>query len=355
MKAAPRNTILIGDAVEQLRTLPTASVDAVVTSPPFYMLRDYAAEGQIGLEGTVNEWAERLRVVMAEAHRVLVPTGSAWIDLGDSYSRHPRYGAPAKSLLLAPERLAIALVKDGWILRSKLIWAKTNPMPSSVTDRLANTYDVVLHLVKQRTYHYDIDAIRIPHRTGQGRAERLGTTKRPAWAGPLAGSNSGLQRFRPPGIPGNLRGKNPGDVWSLPSAHYCGAHFATFPEKLIERPILATCPLRVCTTCSAPWRNGPGKTFVLGERQPAGRDPHVRRYPSRWRVLHQPGPLAAGCGCNAATRPGLVLDPFFGTGTVGVVAERLGRDWLGIEINPAYADQAWRRLGRSPTPEERAA
>jgi site-specific DNA-methyltransferase (adenine-specific) len=220
-------------------------------------------------------------------------------------------------------------------------------MPSSVSDRLSNTYDVVLHLVKQRKYHYDLDAIRVPHRSTQGRMERSVAQNRPVWAGPLAGSNSGLQRFRPPGVPGHLLGKNPGDVWSLPSSHFKGAHFATFPEALVRRPILATCPLRVCTSCDTPWQRQPGKTVVLGQRRPAGGDSHVRRYPSRWRVLHQPGPLAAGCKCEAATRPGFVLDPFFGTGTVGVVAEHLGRHWLGIELNPIYAELAWQRLGRA--------
>lgn len=357
MSAAPRNTILTGDALERLRQLPTASIDTVVTSPPFYMLRDYGAGGQIGLEATVEEWVERLRLVMAEVHRVLVPTGSAWVDLGDSYSRHPRYGAPAKSLLLAPERLALALVADGWILRSKLVWAKTNPMPSSVTDRLANTYDVVLHLVKQGSYFYDLDSIRVPHKsTGPGRADRSAGQRRPDWAGPLAGSNSGLKRFRLPGVPGDLRGKNPGDVWLLPSSHYRGAHFATFPDRLVERPILATCPLRVCTACDTPWRSGQGKTFVLGQRKPAGRDRHVRRYPSSWRVLHQPGPLVPGCSCTAEVRPGLVLDPFFGTGTVGAVAQRLGRDWLGIELSTSYTELARERLSRGrAAPEDRVA
>lgn len=354
MMNAPRNTILVGDSTAQLRRLPDASVDCVITSPPFYMLRNYGAEGQIGLEPTVDEWVERLRMVMAEVARVLVPTGSVWLDLGDSFSRHPRYGAPTKSLVMAPERLALALSDDGWLIRGKVIWAKKNPMPTSVKDRLATTYDVVYHLVRQPRYFFDLDAIRVPHLSGAARPDRTADKGRPSWNGPLAGSNSGLSRFRPPGIPGHLLGKNPGDVWSLPAAHFQGAHYATFPEALVERPILATCPLRVCTTCDRPWQRRRGKTFVLGQRRPSGPDRKVRQYPTAWRVLHQPGPLEADCGCGTEPRPGLVLDPFFGTGTVGAVAERLGRDWLGVELSPEYAELAWQRLGRS-SPGARAA
>ena len=354
MTDLPRNEILLGDALAQLRRLPTSSVDTTISSPPFFRQRTYGDyPNQIGLEDNVDQWVERLRAVMKEVHRVTTPTGSAWLDLGDTYARTLRQGAPAKSLLLAPERLALALVGDGWILRSRVIWAKTNPMPASVTDRLSNTYDVVLHLVKQRTYYYDLHSIRVPHRSDQGRkVDRSAGQHRPEWAGPEAGSNSGLKRFRPPGIPGHLLGKNPGDLWHLPTAHYRGAHYATFPERLVERPILATCPPKVCRDCDTPWRREPGKTFVLGKRQPAGRDPHIRRYPASWRVLHQPGPFVAGCTCQAKARPGLVLDPFCGVATVPAVAQRLGRDFLGIELNAEYVDLAWRRLGRSGAPPE---
>ena len=352
----PINTILLGDTLEQLRSLPDASVDCVITSPPYFLLRDYGVAGQIGLEATVGEWVEKLRGVFAEVGRVLTPTGSVWIDLGDSYSRHPRYGAPAKSLLLAPERLLLALAEDGWIVRNKVIWAKPNPMPASVGDRFTVTYDNVYFLVRTPQYHFDLDAVRIPHTSSGSKSEKPGPTQRPEWAGPLAGSNSGLHRARLTGVPGHLLGKNPGDVWRIPTASFKGAHFATFPPALVERPLLATCPLKVCLVCGAPWKAGSGKTYVLGERKAATTvETHVRRYPSRWRVLRQPGPLGAGCACNGATRPGIVLDPFMGSGTVAEVAERHGRDWLGIEINPDYVELAWERLGRRPPPLEDAA
>jgi site-specific DNA-methyltransferase (adenine-specific) len=354
--STPTNTILIGDTLEQLRTLADHSVDCVITSPPYFLLRDYGVIGQIGLEANVGEWVEKLRAVFAEVARVLTATGSVWIDLGDSYSRHQSYGAPAKSLLLAPERLLLALSEDGWIVRNKVIWAKSNPMPSSVTDRLNTTYDSVYFLVRSPRYFFDLDAVRIPHTSSGSRSEQPGPSKRPDWAGPLAGSNSGLHRARLTGVPGHLLGKNPGDVWRIPTANYRSAHFATFPIAVVERPLLATCPLKVCLVCEAPWKTGPGKTYVLGERKPASTvEAHVRRYSHRWRVLRQPGPLEPRCTCNGATRPGVVLDPFMGTGTVAQVAERHGRDWLGIEINPNYVDLAWKRLGRKPPPLEEAA
>src|SRR5213082_3523154 len=119
---APRNTILIGDATTKLRELPPSSVDCVVTSPPYFQLRDYGVPGQLGMEADVHDWVANLRAVFREVARVLVPTGSLFLNLGDSFSRHPKYGAPNKSLLLTPERLLVALSEDGWIVRNKLVW-----------------------------------------------------------------------------------------------------------------------------------------------------------------------------------------------------------------------------------------
>jgi site-specific DNA-methyltransferase (adenine-specific) len=329
MTGLPRNTILTGDALVRLRELPAASVDCAITSPPYYQLRNYGTAGQLGLDESVDGWVAQLRAVCRELARVLKPTGSLWLNLGDSYSRHPRYGAPPKSFLLGPERLALALVQDGWIVRNKVIWAKTNPMPNSVTDRLNATYEVVYFLVRSQRYYFDLDAIREPHRSTSGRSARSAPLVPPAWAGPLAGRNDGLLRARAAGQPGHRLGRNPGDVWQLATRGYRGAHFATFPEALVRRPLLATCPQVVCTVCGQPWR-WRHATRTVGELVP--------------------------CGCDAPTRPGIALDPFFGTGTVGVVARQLGRDWLGIELNPAYVAMAWQRLGRqAPKRYERAA
>ncbi|MEA2901383.1 MAG: hypothetical protein QOH36_1270 [Actinomycetota bacterium] len=347
MTGLPRSTILIGDAADRLRELPDASVDCVITSPPYFQLRDYGmGKRQIGLEPTVTAWVDRLQSVLHEVARVLKPTGSLWLNLADSYSRAPRYGAPPKGLLLGPERLLLALAGDGWTVRNKVIWAKPNPMPHSVGDRLNTSYDVVYFLVRSRHYYFDLDRIRVPHISptkarGSGRTSPA-SQRPPAWAGPLAGNQSGLRRARPDGVPGHWLGKNPGDVWTIATASFHGAHFATFPEALVEQPLLVTCPEAICTACDQPWR----RRITMrrqGTISPAGRHSQVRRYPGRWRTFRQIGDLQP-CDCGALTRPGVVLDPFFGTGTVGAVAERFGRDWLGIELSPAYAELARKRL-----------
>ncbi len=147
---APRNTILLGDVRDRLAQLPPASIDCVVTSPPYYLLRDYGVPGQIGLEPHVDQWVQEMRRVLADIARVLKPEGSVWLNLGDTYSRHAKFGAQTKSLLMAPERLLIALVDDGWIVRNKAIWHKPNAMPESVTDRLSTTYDFFYLLTRSR-------------------------------------------------------------------------------------------------------------------------------------------------------------------------------------------------------------
>jgi site-specific DNA-methyltransferase (adenine-specific) len=329
VKALPRNTILTGDAHKRLAELLLESVDCVVSSPPYYQLRDYAVPGQLGLEGSVDEWVEQLRGIFRLVTRVLKPSGSLWLNLGDSYSRHRRFGAPPKSLLAAPERLLLVLAQDGWVVRNKVVWAKPNPMPTSVRDRLACTYEVVYFLTRSRRYFFDLDAIRLPHRSGPrgkstGRQASLSN-----YTGPLGGSHSGIDKLKREGLVGHAAGKNPGDVWSLPTAGYRGAHFAVFPEALVERPILATCPERICVQCDRAWTR-PVRTFAVHTMEGS-------------RTVRKAGGLRR-CDCFAPSRRGVVLDPFFGSGTVGVVAERLGRDWLGIELNPAYRKLAWKRI-----------
>jgi site-specific DNA-methyltransferase (adenine-specific) len=322
MRETPRNTILTGDAAEQLATLPEASIDCVVTSPPYYNVRNYGMVGQLGQETNVDGWVEELRVVCAQLARVLKPSGSLWLNVGDAFSRHERYGAPAKSLLLGPERLTIALQQDGWLVRGRIVWAKSNPMPSSVTDRPTLTYEFVYFLTRSPRYFFDLGAIREPHTsrsTGHRAVAEVGTAD---WAGPLAASRGGLAKLKTNGRVGHPDGRNPGDVWRTATSNYRGAHAATFPPSLIRRPILATCPQTVCEHCGLPWRV-PG----AGGPQPAG--------PS--------------CSFDGPTRAGIVMDPFLGAGTVGLVAEELGRDWLGIELNPDYVVLAEERIRAART------
>jgi DNA modification methylase len=329
VKVLPRNTIITGDARRALANLLPESVDTCVTSPPYVAaLRDYGRASQLGQEPTVAEYVENLRVILRHVRRLLKPTGSLWLNLGDAHSRHLRQGAPAKGLLLAPQRIALALLEDGWIVRNVAIWHKTNPMPQSARDRLSPTYEMVIFATKEPSYFFDLDAIRIPHRS----AQRIGQAS-PASLGRLyQGHNDGLGKLRAAGQVGNPRGKNPGDVWAMATAVDRLGHQATFPERLIERPILAACPERICVQCDRPWTR---PTRIIRRRISEGVI-QTRRIGGLRR-----------CDCFAPSRPGVVLDPFFGTGTVGLVAARHRRDWLGIELNPTFTRLAKRRLGRS--------
>lgn len=320
-----RNVVLIGDALSRLRELPDSTADCIVTSPPYFALRDYGVDGQLGAEPHVDDWVAAIVEVCRELHRVLASHGTLWLNLGDSYSRHERYGAPAKSLLLAPERVAQALVADGWLLRNKVIWAKPNPLPSPMRDRLTPSHEYVYVLAKQPRYFFDLDAIRQPVKT----SAKPSAARPPvldAVLGDLAGGRrKGLAAMARAGRSGHPLGKNPGDVWSVPTGAYRGAHFATFPPDLLKRPILATCPQHVCVSCGVPWqRSSRPVRFVNSQPQPR---------------------LLVPCGCGAPTLPGVVLDPFFGTGTVAAVAAEHGRDWLGIELNSDYLPLAEKRLG----------
>lgn len=325
MTTLPRNEILGGDAHAVLMTLPSESVDVVVTSPPYFRLRDYGVQGQLGLEPTVDDWVEQLRPVLAEAARVLVPTGSLWLNLGDSYSTHSREGAPRKSLLFGPERLALALLRDGWIIRNKIIWAKTSTTPTSVRDRLATKHEVIYVLTRSPRYYFDLDAVRVPHLSRPPKPQRPqpGTTRppgRPAWLGPNSDGDRGLAALHAAGLQGHPLGKNPGDVWSMGVSNFRGAHFATFPTTLVERMIRAGCPERRCVRCRAPW---------------------VR--PRDRERLAPPQPT---CEHRDGSEPGIVLDPFMGAGSTAVAARSLGRDWLGIELNPIFRRLANDRLAQ---------
>ena len=319
----PRNVVLEGDALEVLRTLAPASVEAVITSPPYFRARRYeAGPAELGLEVDVDAWVANLRAVSGQIARVLVPTGSYWLNLGDVYSRDLKLGAPPKSLLLAPERLIRGLLADGWLVRNRVAWVKTTPLPSPVTDRLTTGWEYVFHLVRQPNYFYDLDAIRVPLVTRRGRGQ---VHRSERGLGQLAGRRAGLGRLAAEGRSGHPLGRNPTDVWTLPPGRCVGGHFATFPEALARRPVLATAPLVVCEVCGRPWRRSKRRVMYL-ENKPMMR------------------PLVP-CGCHAPTRPGLVLDPFAGSGTTLKVARELGRDALGIELHPRFAGLARRRAG----------
>lgn len=321
----PINRILLGDALTRLKELPSDSVDCVVTSPPYFALRNYQIAGQLGVEASVQEWAANLLPVLEQLARVMKPTGTLWLNLGDSYSRRDHHGAPPKGLVLAPERLLLAASDQGWRVRNKVVWAKPNPMPASVGDRLTCAWEPIYLLTRQAHYFFDLDAIREPHRSVRSKSGKRPLRSEPAaWAGPLAGTQNGLEVLRAQGLVGHPLGKNPTDVWAVATQAGYGGHHAAFPEALVRRPILAGTPERVCPGCGLAW-----------QRQ------HVARSVGHLAVL---GELRPGCGCDRGYRAGVVLDPFLGSGTVAVVAEALGRDWVGIDLNPAFAQTAWQRI-----------
>lgn len=330
--------IIHGDALDVLRTLPTASVQTCVTSPPYYQLRDYGVDGQIGLEATLEEYVDKITAVFREARRVLCDDGTCWVNLGDTYAVSGRGGGGkqdtnkgsrtvgalraggSKQLLGVPWRVAFALQADGWILRQDIIWHKSNPMPESVADRCTKAHEYIFLFAKTPRYHYVADAIREPYASevreaGLARARRLGYNgvgsyqdwynkeRKQAVAPYQTCGGSGLvksARFNA-GVPIDLPhplGRNKRSVWTLPSKPVnTGSpdipHFATFPPDVIRPCILAGAPV--------------GHT---------------------------------------------VLDPFFGSGTTGMVAQQLGRRYIGIELNPDYIALAQQRLGICTTAAE---
>lgn len=341
--ALPRNRIIVGDALTRLSALPDASVDCVVTSPPYFSLRNYDADGQIGLERHVDQWVEHLAAISAQVQRVLLPSGTYWLNVADTYSTHPAQGAARKSLLLAPQRLALRLQRDGWIVRNVITWAKPNPVPASVTDRLNCTYEVIYVLAKQPRYFFDLDAIRVPHRSsssGRTVTKQVRNIRQETWRGPNAMTASGLASLKARGQVGHPLGKNPGDVWTITPGGYRSAHHAIYPLALAERMIAAGCPEARCTKCRLPWK----RRIIRALGGTATR-----------------AALAPTCNCGVRREPGLVLDPFMGSGTTAVAAEKLGRDWLGVELNPDFATAARQRIAearRKPpaaAPPERAA
>ncbi len=325
-----RNIIHTGDALGMMRNLPNESVDMVFTSPPYYALRNYgvgADRGEIGQEKHILDWVNNLMAVCDEAKRVLTPTGSLWLNLGDTYSPGPRHGARRKSLLLGPQRLALRLIGDGWLLRNWVVWAKRNHLPSPVADRLTPAHEALLFLTKQGEYFFDLDAIRLPHTSRPPRADRAQTAagtrpkgrtdgRRPD-SSPLG--SRGLSAMHAKGRIGHPRGKNPGDVWLVATSQYRGAHRATMPVELAKRAIAAACPELRCIACRAPWQRDRVREIAKAALRPS-------------------------CQCEADVEPGIVLDPFMGSGTTAVAAEQLGRDWLGIELNGKYAAEAMERI-----------
>lgn len=302
-------TVYHGDVREQLAALPDGSVQTCVTSPPYFGLRDYGVEGQIGLEATPDEFIETMVGVFRDVRRALRSDGTCWINIGDSYASggrksrdpgqsklHPAFtgdenavtawrpadpeGVKPKDLVGIPWMLAFALRADGWYLRQDIIWHKPNPMPESVRDRCTKAHEYIFLLSKSERYYYDAEAIKeaAAYPKGPGNKTQKYTAAYEA-GDDRQRTKAGLTKI------GALETRNKRSVWTVGSEPFKGAHFATFPTKLIEPCILAGAP--------------------------------------------------AG---------GVVLDPFHGAGTTGVVALQQGRRYIGIELNAEYIKLSMPRL-----------
>lgn len=303
--------ILTGDCRTMLATLEAGSARCCVTSPPYYGLRDYGHDGQIGLEQTPDAYVAELVAVFREVRRVLADDGTLWLNLGDSYAstggahggrednqrgvgakrthdagagdqanRRAPQGLKPKDLIGIPWMVAFALREDGWYLRSEIIWHKPAPMPESVTDRPTKAHEQVFLLSKRERYFYDLEAIREP--------------AKPWNAGQLRAPKMGAERIHGAGKAGvnvktydEIKGANARTVWTIGPEPFAGAHFATMPPELALRCILA-----------------------------------------------------------GSAKGDTVLDPFTGAGTTGLVADRNGRHFVGTELNQTYADMARDRIRR---------
>lgn len=325
-----RNVIYHGNARRVLRDFPAESVDTILMSPPYATgARDYKHPQQLGHEPTITAYVENLTKVLAETRRVLKPTGSLFVVLGDRFARSPRQGAPKGSLLLTSQRVALSLLALGLTLRGQIVWQKPDPKPESATNRFSQTYELILFATKDsRGYFMDIDALREPPRS----ANRAGVRRPRERSRRYQGGNSGLARLKAEGRVAHPRGKNPGDVWEIPTAtDRTGTHAAAFPLELARRIVTAATPEKICTRCQESWVR-PAR--IVSRKTKAGMR-HTRNV----------GTLRRQCECDPrdATR-GIVLDPFMGIGTTAVAARSLGRDFVGIELNPQYIDLANQRI-----------
>lgn len=224
------------DVLEGLSLIPSESIDCIITSPPYWNLRTYGSDDEIGSEKTSEEYIMRLTNIFVLCKRILKPAGTMWINLGDSYGKN-------KELLLLPSKLAISLQENGWILRNDIIWHKPNPMPQAVKDRLTNCYEHIFFFVKNKTYFYDQDSIRVPVKRGTPQAERdykRMLKGRQEFNGLRANNKNKGQNSFVGGDP--LKGANKKDVWTVTTTSSKKVHFATFPEELIRPCIKAGCP-----------------------------------------------------------------------------------------------------------------
>jgi DNA modification methylase len=380
--------ILTGDCRDVLPTLPGDSVQCVVTSPPYWGLRDYGVAGQIGLEPTPELYVAHLVEIFRAVRRVLREDGTVWLVLGDSYNsssqnnhgkggylehahlapkdgwaghRPNAPGLKSKDLVGIPWRVAFALQADGWYLRADIIWAKPNPMPESVTDRPTKAHEYVFLLSKQERYFYDAEAIKEPWAESSIAGHAGRRTTRPFDQGTYA-AGAGRHEVAGHGLvngPGRFEkasGRNRRSVWTIATEPYPEAHFATFPTDLVAPCILAGTSARgCCAACGAPFARvveqvGEHQAHWAPRRQDkqaeiaAGRVSGGGVMETGYIKDYQTSGWRPPCACDAAVIPCTVLDPFAGSGTTLYVAKEYGRRAIGIDLNAAYGALAEDRL-----------
>lgn len=358
--------IYIGDVVETLKQFPDESIDCVVTSPPYWGLRNYGVEGQFGSEFTPQEFVNNLLKVFSEIHRVLAPHGTVWLNLGDTYAANRTYqvtdnkyidvgntkgskipkGLKSKDLIGIPWRVALALQDDGWYLRSDIIWSKPNPMPESVRDRPTKAHEYIFLLTKNSKYWWDKVAASEP-----AKWERWGgqTTKK---IDPMARASVMVANRSKKDIEEKFdtSRRNMRSVWEITTKPYKKAHFATFPEDIPKRAIEAGCPIEVCIICGDPrMRIVENKSMVIARSDRGEKLGEFGKTQASGQMLEPAGTKTIGwtkCKCVFPSyRKGIVLDPFAGSGTTMKVARDLGRKAIGIDLQPDYLPLMLERNG----------
>ena len=389
--------LIHADVIDGLRQLKDSSVHCVMTSPPYWGLRDYGEAGQIGLEPTPEAYVERMVEVFREARRVLRDDGTLWLNLGDSYvatggdckngsqgstsivghtspescpqtgradkrKRLRNHGLKPKDLCGIPWRVAFALQADGWYLRSDIIWHKPNPMPESVTDRPTKSHEYLFLLTKRPRYYYDAEAAREAAREAEmvpgASARQIEYQKRNQQRSDAKGDLVNNPRTWTGDGNSYKGGRNARTVWTIPTQSYADAHFATFPEELPRRCIGAgTSERGACPACGAPWRRAVQVTYDAQGRTTNGPRSTERRHESPGRDVRMVKNVATtgwspSCECAAAEPvPCTVLDPFAGSGTTLLVACRMGRRGVGVEMSEEYLRLAERRIGAGLKPQ----
>ena len=398
------NKIICGDCLEVMKEMPAKSIDMVITSPPYWGLRDYGTgPNQLGLEPTPELYIEHLTQIFNEAKRVLKKEGTLWLNIGDTYGGsggdhkewhkndagfqgglmrgcQPKKLMP-KCLLMVPERLSWSLIQNGWILRNKIIWYKPNAMPSSVTDRFSNRWEYLFMFSKSQRYYFDLDGVREPHQYPADVARRMRQDKmegvQPFKKGdPICRHtkipNQTSESFGSPRARYNREGhenldtinplgKNPGDVFEINTQPFPEAHFAVFPEKLCEKPIKAGCPEEVCKKCGKAreriverkldpsWKPKYESRYKDSHGTEEGGNPRSRhKNTAIEQALHTSTKTVGwtSCNCNAGFEGGVVLDPFAGAGTALLVAKEMKRRFIGIDIKQEYCDMCEKRLSQ---------